>query len=85
MLLDQNTQGYDVHILKNAGNCITCFVGLQSELSIKKIYQDSVYFCEAIKLYESLGFTLSAFVPNNAGHFPILVETDCIMINNNYL
>jgi hypothetical protein len=39
-------------------------------------------FREAIALYESCGFTLSSFVPNNEGHFPILVETDCIMIND---
>jgi FkbM family methyltransferase len=83
--LKLDTQGYDVHILKNAGNCINSFVGLQSELAIKKIYEDSVYYFDAIKYYESLGFTLSAFVPNNPGHFPILVETDCLMINNNYL
>jgi hypothetical protein len=27
-------------------------------------------------------FTLSAFVPNNGGHFLYLIETDCIMIGN---
>ncbi len=83
--LKLDTQGYDVHILKSSENCISAFVGLQSELSVKKIYKDSVYFCDAIKYYESLGFTLCAFVPNNAGHFPILIETDCLMINNKYL
>ena len=56
------------------------FVGLQSELAIKKIYEEAIDFREAITSYEELGFVLSAFVPNNQGHFPLLVETDCIMV-----
>ena len=39
-------------------------------------------FRDAITLYERCGFSLSSFVPNNSGHFPLLVEMDCIMINN---
>jgi FkbM family methyltransferase len=83
--LKLDTQGFDIEIVKHAKDCIGSFIGLQGELAVKKIYSDSVYFCDAIKFYESLGFTLSAFVPNNAGHFPLLVETDCLMINNQYL
>jgi FkbM family methyltransferase len=83
--LKLDTQGFDVEIIKHANDCIGSFIGLQSELAVKKIYSDSVYFCDAIKFYESLGFILSAFVPNNAGHFPFLVETDCLMINEKHL
>lgn len=56
------------------------FVGLQSELAIRKLYASSTDYREALSYYESLGFSLSAFVPNNAGHFPLMIETDCIMI-----
>jgi len=54
-------------------------VGLQSELAIKKIYESSVDFRDALTFYQSLGFELSALVPNNAGYFPVLIEIDCIM------
>ncbi|MDF2810086.1 MAG: hypothetical protein K0S56_1117, partial [Microvirga sp.] len=30
-------------------------------------------------------FRLSAFVPNNSGHFPRLIEMDCIMFNQRFL
>jgi FkbM family methyltransferase len=78
--LKMDTQGYDVDIVKNAGSALNQFVGLQSELSVKMIYSDSVDFRDALSIYEKHGFELSAFVPNNGGHFPQLVEIDCIMI-----
>ncbi|MDP3737752.1 MAG: hypothetical protein Q8R02_10200, partial [Hyphomonadaceae bacterium] len=56
------------------------FVGFQSELSIRRLYQDAVDFREALTFYQSLGFDLSALVPNNGGHFPALIEIDCIMV-----
>ena len=34
---------------------------------------------EALSFFSNHGFELSAFVPNNYGHFPSLIETDCIM------
>ncbi len=80
--LKMDTQGYDVHIFKGSSSVVREFVGLQSELAIAKLYADSVDFREAIAEYERHGFTLSALVPNNAGHFPILVESDCIMVRS---
>lgn len=77
--LKLDTQGFDVQIVTAARETVKTFVGLQSELAIKKLYADSVDFREAITIYEDCGFGLSALVPNNAGHFPRLVEVDCIM------
>ncbi len=83
--LKLDTQGYDLRILQAAALTLPEFIGLQSELAVKRLYEDSVDYREALKAYERLGFTLSAFVPNNAGHFPILVETDCIMVQSRLL
>jgi FkbM family methyltransferase len=80
--LKMDTQGFDVKIVRASANIMREFVGLQSELAISKLYTDSVDFREALTEYERCGFTLSAFVPNNAGHFPRLVETDCVMIRS---
>jgi FkbM family methyltransferase len=80
--LKLDTQGWDTEIVRSSREAVSQFIGMQSELSIKKIYAHSMDFREAIALYESCGFTLSSFVQNNEGHFPILVETDCLMINN---
>lgn len=78
--LKMDTQGYDVSIVSHAGPALSHFIGLQSELAVMKLYDHSTNYKEALELYESSGFQMSAFVPNNSGNFPNLVETDCIMI-----
>lgn len=80
--LKMDTQGFDVRVAKGGSKIISSFLGIQSELAVKKLYKESVDFREAISFYESLGFTLGALVPNNGGNFPDMVEIDCIMVNN---
>jgi FkbM family methyltransferase len=79
--LKMDTQGNDIGVAMGAGDCLGAFVGLQSELGVKRIYESQPTYREAIDFYEAHGFQLSAFVPNNTGHFPELIETDCIMFN----
>jgi len=83
--LKLDTQGFDVEIVSSARNIVREFVGLQSELAVKKLYAASVDFRSAITIYEECGFQLSALVPNNAGHFPQLIETDCIMVRDDLI
>ena len=83
--LKMDTQGYDVLVLKHGEEIIHNFIGLQSELAVNKLYKDSIDYREAITKYEQYGFSLSAFVPNNEGHFPRLIEIDCIMVRNDLL
>jgi len=83
--LKMDTQGFDVEIVSHARSIVRNFVGLQSELAIKKLYQDAVDFRQAISIYEKCGFEMSAFIPNNFGHFPRLVETDCIMVRSDLM
>jgi len=80
--LKMDTQGFDVKIVTSSPNAVRNFVGLQSELAIARLYESSTDFREALSVYENHGFSLSAFVPNNAGHFPRLLEVDCIMIRS---
>jgi FkbM family methyltransferase len=79
--LKMDTQGFDVRISRGGKNIISQFLGLQSELAIHRLYQESVDFRDAISFYESLGFSLGSLVPNNGGGFPEMVEIDCIMVN----
>lgn len=83
--LKMDTQGFDMSVLRGAGDIIREFAGFQSELSVRRIYEDATDFREALTYYQSLGFDLSAFVPNNAGHFPALIEIDCIMVRRDLL
>jgi FkbM family methyltransferase len=77
--LKMDTQGHDLAVAEGAGPALREFVGLQSELAIKRIYDGAPSYEEALHFYGTHGFELSAFVPNNTGHFPRLIEIDCIM------
>jgi FkbM family methyltransferase len=83
--LKMDTQGFDLAVLKGAAGILSQFAGFQSELSIRRIYEQAVDFREALTVYESLGFDLSALVPNNGGHFPALIEIDCIMVRRDLM
>jgi FkbM family methyltransferase len=83
--LKMDTQGHDSHVVAGGDKCLANFVGLQSELSLTPLYQDSLDFAETLNLYRSKGFKLSALVPNNGGHFPDLHEIDCIMYNPTFV
>jgi FkbM family methyltransferase len=77
--LKMDTQGHDVAVAAGAGSHLRDFLGLQSELAVKRLYEDSPDYVEALAFYRDQGFELSALVPNNLGHFPRLLEIDCIM------
>jgi FkbM family methyltransferase len=79
--LKMDTQGNDLAVARGACDRLQRFFGLQSELTIKKVYFEQPDYREAIDFYIAAGFELSAFVPNNLGHFPALIEIDCIMYN----
>ena len=83
--LKMDTQGHDLEIARGAGETLKQFVGLQSELSIKRIYEDTSDYRTVLDYFATQGFELSAFVPNNQGNFPQLVEIDCIMYNKKVL
>ena len=83
--LKLDTQGYDVRIVEAGRSVLGHFVGLQSELAVKRLYDDSSDFREALAVYEDCGFELSAFVPNSPSHFPRLIEVDCIMLRADLL
>jgi FkbM family methyltransferase len=79
--LKMDTQGHDVSVAKGGGDRLALFHGLQSELAFKTIYAGQVSYRDALDYYSAQGFTLSSLVPNNHGHFPDLIEMDCIMYN----
>jgi hypothetical protein len=74
-------QGNDFVVMEGPGDVLGAFVGLQSELALHKLYDDAVDFAACAAAFTARGFDLSAFVPNNAGHFPALFEIDCVMFN----
>jgi FkbM family methyltransferase len=83
--LKMDTQGHDLAVAEGAGDILARFVGLQSELALSPLYEDSANYARAIDFYRSKGFALSGLIPNNEGNFPDLLETDCLMYNPLFL
>jgi FkbM family methyltransferase len=80
--LKLDTQGFDLEVLKGATNTLQSLRALQTEASVRKIYDGMPRYDETIRFLEERGFVMSGIYPNNAGHFPLLVEFDCYMINH---
>lgn len=78
--LKMDTQGFDMPIVMASEHTLQRFVGVQTEVAAKKLYVTSASFVDVLAWYESHGFDLSAIVLNNEGHFPVLVESDCIFV-----
>lgn len=78
--LKMDTQGHDSDVFRGAAASINEFIGLQSELAIQQIYESGDNLQKSLELYQSSGFVLSSFIPNNQGWFPCMMEVDCLMV-----
>jgi len=83
--LKMDTQGFDLDVLRGAGASLEWVAALQSEAAIQRIYFDAPNLAESIHTIEGMDFSLSGIFPNNDGHFPSLVEVDCVFIANRHL
>jgi len=79
-----DAQGADLAVARGAGSRLTEFVGVQTELSVRPIYEDQPLLSEALDFFDRNGFAVCAFLPTH-DHFPILVEVDSILVNRTKL
>jgi hypothetical protein len=77
-----DTQGWDMHVLEGAVGCLDKIAALQSELSIKPIYQNMTTYQESLKYMNQLGFEMSATFPVTRDNLFRLIEMDCIMVRS---
>ncbi len=75
-----DTQGADLAVAKGAGDKLKEFIGVQTELSIRPIYENQPQLPDTLSFFDQQGFALSAFLPVH-DNFPLLVEVDCIVVN----
>lgn len=84
-LLKLDTQGGDLQVLSSGPRALERIVAFQSELAVKRLYQGTPVLEDALRTYRSFGFDVSAFLSNNAGFFPDLIEIDCVMIRRDVM
>jgi FkbM family methyltransferase len=61
--LKMDTQGYDLEVLAGAGSRIAEFVGLSSEIAIRRLYKDSPTMLESIAAIVDSGFSFVNLLP----------------------
>jgi FkbM family methyltransferase len=77
--LKMDTQGFDVEVFRGAREVHSLITGLQSELPIKHLYQDTLSWEATMAEYQSAGFSPAGFYQVNPGYAE-LIELDCYFV-----
>ncbi len=80
VFLKLDTQGYDLKVLEGAGDYLERVLGVQSELSVKPIYEGMTGYLEAISSMNGMGFELTGMFPVLRDAQLRIVEFDSVMI-----
>ena len=77
--LKMDTQGYDMNVLDGAGASLERVRGIQTEVSVKAIYDEMISYDVAITRLQALGFELTGLFPVTRDRDLRVVEFDCVM------
>jgi FkbM family methyltransferase len=85
LFLKIDTQGYDLKVIEGLGDRIDRIIGLQTELSVRAIYQDAPRYYDALGYLDRLGFEPVDFVAVGREADGLhAMEFDCILLNRAY-
>jgi len=85
LYLKLDTQGYDLEVLRGAARALSEIRALQTEVSVRPIYDGMPDFSATLDSLRGYGFEPSGIFPNTEGHFPRLFEFDFHMINRQFV
>jgi hypothetical protein len=71
-----DTQGFDLEVFRGAAGIHTTLVGVQSEIAIRRLYENVPTWTDVINEYTSADFELVGLFPVNPRE-RLLVECDC--------
>ncbi|MFD6415287.1 FkbM family methyltransferase [Streptomyces sp. NPDC060194] len=79
--LKMDTQGFDLHVFRGAGDRVPEFVGLQSEVAPLRLYEGSPAMRDSLALFEDAGFGVTGMYPvTREPATGRVVEFDCVMM-----
>jgi FkbM family methyltransferase len=76
-----DTQGFDIEVLRGAGDSLPAVKALQTEASVIGIYKGMPQYMDTIRYLEQRGFDITGLYPVSRDSALRLVEFDCVMIN----
>ncbi len=79
--LKMDTQGYDLEIFAGVGDLIKQVVTLQSEISIRPLYDGMPDYITALQVFRDAGFSISGLFPVTRDKRDLtVIEFDCVMV-----
>jgi len=85
LYLKLDTQGFDLEVLRGAEGVLANVMGAQTEVSFIPIYHGMPRYIEALKEFESRGFSVVDFMPVSRVDGLLMVEMDCILARGSKL
>jgi FkbM family methyltransferase len=82
--LKVDTQGFDLAVLKGAGDFLETMVAVQTELSFRPLYQGSPGWRTTLDFLEACRFSVSNMFAINADASLRAIEFDCVMVNDRF-
>ena len=76
-----DTQGFDLQVIEGARQSLSLVAAVQTEVSVRPIYQGMPGFIEVYSALDAMGFDLTGLYPVTRDSFLRLVELDCVMVN----
>ena len=76
-----DTQGFDIEVLRGAGDSLPAVKALQTEASVIGIYRGMPQYMDIIRYLDERGFDITGLYPVSRDSALRLVEFDCVMIN----
>ncbi len=78
--LKLDTQGFDAEVVGGAGTVLPQFVGLQSEVHVLPLYQQSARYLDEIAHFEALGLSVTGLFVVSSDSSLRAIEFDCVML-----
>lgn len=83
--LKLDTQGFDIEVLRGAGDSLPGVRALQTEASVLGIYKGMPGYIDTLRHLDGLGFDITGMYTVSRDTALRLVEFDCVMINRRAL
>lgn len=77
VFLKTDTQGFDMQVLTGLGERLRDVCGIQIELNIVKLYENSPHYLDVIAFLEANGFSVLELRPNHHTKEGFIIEFDC--------
>jgi FkbM family methyltransferase len=77
-----DTQGFDLAVMRGAGATLSSVSALQTELSLRSIYDGMPKWGDALDFLAARDFSVSGFFPVNLDKNFRAIELDCVLVND---